>query len=175
MIRALSSLVLAAGVLTAAATPASADAANLLGVFKNWSAYSTGTGNAMTCYAMSSPRATQPRAAKRNAIYLMISDWPGRKVKSEAQVVPGYEYKAGIAVSLGIGPDKFNFFSRNEGKSGSAWLLSLNDNARLLDSLARGVSAVAIGVSARGTRTVDTYSLAGFSDAIAKIHDVCRM
>ena len=178
MIRATSSLcsalMLAAGI-TGAAAPASADPANLLGVFHNWSAYSTGTGSAMTCYAMSSPRATQPKGAKRNAIYLMISDWPGRKIKAEPEIVPGYEYKPNAPVTLGIGPEKFSFFSRNESKSGSAWLLSLNDGSHLLDAMSHGVLAQATGTSAKGTRTVDTYSLAGFGDAIAKIHAVCNM
>ena len=156
-------------------TPAFADAANLLGAFGNWSAYSTGTGNSMTCYAMSKPRATQPKNTKRAPVYLMISDWPGRKVKAEPEIVPGYEYKESAPVTLAVGPDKFTFFARNEAKSGSAWQQSLNDNQRLIEIMGKGVSAVAAGTSSRGTKTVDTYSLAGFSDAIAKIHAVCNM
>jgi hypothetical protein len=124
---------------------------------------------------MSQPRATQPRKAKRAAIYLMVSDWPGRKIKAEPEIVPGYEYKESVPASLEIGPDKFAFFSRNEAKSGTAWLQSLNDGQRLIDSMSKGVSAVTIGTSLRGTRTVDTYSLAGFNDALAKIHAVCNM
>ena len=157
------------------ATPALAESANLLGVFGNWTAYSTGSGNSMTCYAMSKPRATQPKNAKRAATYLMVSDWPGRKVKSEPQIVPGYEYKDGAPVTLAVGPDKFNFFARNEAKSGSAWLKSLNENDKLIDTMKEGVSAVAAGVSSRGTKSVDTYSLAGFNDALAKIHASCNM
>jgi hypothetical protein len=156
-------------------TPAYADAANLLGVFGNWSAYSTGTGSSMTCYAMSKPRAMQPKNTKRAAIYLMVSDWPSRKVKAEPEIVPGYEYKESAPASLAIGPDKFTFFARNEAKSGSAWLQALNDNQRLIEVMSKGVSAVAAGTSARGTKTVDTYSLAGFNDALAKIHAVCNM
>ena len=174
MIRALLLSSLCAATLVAA-TPAYADAANLLGVFKNWSAYSTGSGDSMTCYAMSTPRAVRPAGAKRNAIFLMVSDWPGRKIRAEAEIVPGYEYKANVAVSLGIGSDKFDFFSRNEAKSGTAWLRNLNDSARLISALSGGVSAVAMGTSAKGTKTVDTYSLAGFADAVAKIHAVCNM
>ena len=45
----------------------------------------------------------------------------------------------------------------------------------LIDAMNHGVSAVAIGTSARGTKTVDTYSLAGFGDALAKIHAACNM
>jgi hypothetical protein len=156
-------------------TPAFADAANLLGAFGNWSAYSTGTGSSMTCYAMSKPRAMQPRNTKRAVTYLMVSDWPSRKVKAEPEIVPGYEYKESAPVSLAIGPDKFTFFARNEAKSGSAWLQSLGDNQRLVDVMSKGVSVVAAGTSSRGTKTTDTYSLAGFNDALAKIHAVCNM
>jgi len=163
------------GAALLAAAPAFADAANLLGVFKNWSAYSTGSGDSMTCYAMSTPRAVRPTGAKRNSIYLMVSDWPGRKIKAEPEIVPGYEYKPNVAVSLEIGADKFEFFSRNDGKAGTAWLRNLGDSGRLSSALGSGVLAVAMGTSAKGTKTVDTYSLAGFGDAVAKIHAVCNM
>jgi hypothetical protein len=129
----------------------------------------------MTCYAISKPRAVQPRKAKRGPIYLMVSDWPGRKVKGEPQIVYGYPAREGGEASLGIGGDKFTFFIRNNGDDGSAWLQSLNDNPRLIDAMRNGVSAVARGISKRGTKTVDTYSLAGFNDALAKIHAACGM
>ena len=157
------------------ASPALADPADILGAFKNWTAYSTGTGSSKTCYALSAPRAIEPKNLKRGAVFLMVSDWPSRKIKAEPEVVSGYAYKANAAVTLGIGGDRFNFFSRNDGQNGSAWLQNLNDGGALLDAMNHGVSAVAIGTSARGTKTVDTYSLAGFGDALAKIHAACNM
>jgi len=157
-----------------AATPAFADAATLLGVFVNWTAFSTGSGSSMTCYAMSKPRAMQPRNAKRQDVMLMVSDWPGRKIKNEVEILPGYEYKTTMPVSLGIGGDKFEFFARNDGKSGSAWLRHLADNDKLLSAMQAGVSAVAMGTPAKGAKTVDTYGLTGFSDAMAKVHAACQ-
>jgi len=166
------------GLFTAAAlclAPAMAEPANLLGVFGNWSAYSSGSGSSLTCYALSKPRATQPKAAKRGAIYLMVSDWPARKVKAEPQIVYGYQAKEGAAAALGVGGDKFSFFIRNNGKDGSAWLQQLTDNSRLISAMGGGVSAVASGVSTKGTKTSDTYSLSGFNDAMAKVHAACGM
>lgn len=157
------------------ALPVAAEPATLLGVFGNWSAYSSGTGSAMTCYALSKPRAVRPVGAKRGEIYLMISDWPGRKVKAEPQIVYGYPAKEGGAASLGVGADKFTFFIRNNNKDGSAWLQTLNDNPRLVQAMQGGVSAVAKGISQRGTKTTDTYSLQGFGDALAKINATCNM
>jgi hypothetical protein len=156
------------------ALPAAAEPANLLGVFGNWSAFSSGSGSSLTCYALSKPRATRP-AAKRGAIYLMVSDWPSRKVKAEPQIVYGYQAKENGVAALGVGSDKFPFFIRNNGKDGSAWLQQLTDNGRLMDAMHNGVSAVASGTSSRGTKTSDTYSLSGFNDALAKIHAACSM
>ncbi|HEY0265522.1 MAG TPA: invasion associated locus B family protein [Rhizomicrobium sp.] len=159
----------------ALALPAAAEPATLLGVFGNWSAFSSGTGPSLTCYALSKPRATRPATAKRGAIYLMISDWPARKVKAEPQVVYGYQAKEGAQAGLGVGGDRFPFFVRNSGKEGSSWLQALNDNPKLIEAMKNGVSAVAVGTSSKGTKTIDTYSLQGFNDALAKIHTVCNM
>jgi hypothetical protein len=166
---------IALGLSLVLALPAGAEPANLLGVFGNWTAYSSGSGSDLTCYALSKPRASRPATAKRSAIYLMISDWPGRKVKAEPQIVYGYQGKEGGAAALGVGGDKFTFFIRNSGKEGSAWLQQLSDNPRLITAMQDGVSAVASGTSARNTKTSDTYSLSGFNDALTKIHAVCQM
>src|SRR4051812_44955853 len=123
---------------TALVLPAAAEPANLLGVFGNWSAFSSGSGSSLTCYALSKPRATQPKAAKRSSIYLMVSDWPSRKVKAEPQIVYGYQAKEGGAAGLGVGSEKFSFFIRNTGKDGSAWLQQLADNPRLISAMGGG-------------------------------------
>jgi hypothetical protein len=166
---------IALGLSLILALPASAEPANLLGVVGNWTAYSSGSGSNLTCYALSKQRASRPTTAKRSAIYLMVSDWPSRKVKAEPQIVYGYQGKEGGAAGLGVGADKFTFFIRNSGKEGSAWLQQLSDNPRLIAAMQDGVSAVASGTSARNTKTSDTYSLSGFNDALTKIHAVCQM
>jgi hypothetical protein len=161
---------------TALALPALGQEANLLGAFGNWTAYSTGSGDGLTCFAMSSPRAVEPkRGLKRGPVYLIVTDYPSRKVKDEPEIVPGYEYSQKAPVRLEVGEDAFAFFGRNEAKSGAAWLTSLSDGQHLIDAMKNGVSAVAVGTSSRGFKTSDTYSLAGFNDALAKIHAVCNM
>lgn len=156
--------------------PALGQEANLLGAFGNWTAYSSGSGDSLTCFAMSSPRALEPKSGlKRSAVYLIVTDYPGRKVRDEPEIVPGYEYREKAPVRLEVGEDQFAFFGRNEAKSGAAWLVSPGDNQRLIDAMKNGVSAVAMGTSLRGAKMTETYSLAGFNDALAKIHAVCNM
>ncbi len=93
----------------AAAAPAAADPATLLGAFTNWSAYSSGSGSSMVCYALSQPRASQPRGAKREPVYVIVSDYPDRKIKAEPQLVPGYPYKPGGAGQPGRRPGQVHF------------------------------------------------------------------
>ena len=168
---------LTAAALTAAAVPAAAEPATLLGVFGKWTALSAGSGSSMTCFVRSEPTALRPTNVKREKAktYLIVSDWPGRKIKGEPQIVYGYQAKEGGAAALGVGGDKFSFFIRNSGKDASSWLASLNDNQRLVDAMRGGVSAVANGTTTKGVKTIDTYSLQGFGDALDKVHAACQM
>jgi len=168
-------LLVVAALFVAVPSAVAAEAATLLGVFDSWSAYSAGDGASKTCYVLSKPRAVQPRGAKRGPIFLMVSDWPARKAKAEPQIVYGYPTKEGGAASLGIGGDKYTFFMRDVQADGSGWLQSLADNTKLIEDMRQGVTAVAKGLSKRGTVTTDTYSLAGFSAALDKAHSTCGM
>lgn len=161
------------GVVTA--LPAGADAPDKIGSFKSWTAYSSGTGDAKVCYAIASPTAKEPSKIKRDAVYFLINDWPGRKAKSEPEIVPGYLYKDGSKVMVEIGPDKFEFFTKNEGTAGGAWVQEQADETKLIDAMRRGAEIVVIGTSKRGTQTRDTYSLAGLSAALDKVHEACGL
>ncbi|HUO90720.1 MAG TPA: invasion associated locus B family protein [Rhizomicrobium sp.] len=168
--------VLGVAAFAAASAGATADAtATLLGVSKDWSALTSGTGTSKICYALSKPISTDPRKAKRDPIYFLITDWPGRRAKSEPQAVPGYQYREGSTVIAQVGDDKFEMFTQNDGGAGSAWVRQRADEVRLVDAMKRGQQLIVIGTSKRGTMTHDTYSLAGLSDALDKIHTACGM
>jgi len=147
----------------------------LLGTFNDWSAFQTNTSSGRTCYTLAKPKFSEPKKAKRDPIYFLISDWPLRKTRSEPEVVPGYQYKADGAVTATIGADKFEFFARNDGDSGSAWIKDQSDEMRLVEAMKHGSFVVVTGVSQRGTVTHDTYSLSGLSAALEKIHTACGM
>ncbi|MGH6888799.1 MAG: invasion associated locus B family protein [Rhizomicrobium sp.] len=147
----------------------------LLGSFKNWAAYTTDAGDSKVCYALSKPVSSKPVKARRDPIFFLINDWPGRKAKGEPEVVPGYEYKDGSDVTVEIGPDKFTLFTKNEGGAGGAWVEAQADEERLVQAMKAGSQAIVSGTSKRGTITRDTYSLSGFGEALAKAHQACGM
>jgi hypothetical protein len=162
-------------VLLAGVTPVMAEEPTLLGGFKSWFGYSLGNGDSKVCYALSKPTTQEPKKAKRDPAFFLINDWPGRKAKAEPEIVPGYQYKDGSTVTVEVGSDKFTFFTKNDGGSGAAWVLAQADEERLVDSMKSNVAASVTGTSKRGTMTHDTYSLAGFGDALDKIDQTCGM
>ena len=175
--RTVSRSLLAGALLAAVMAGASADTATLLGVNKDWSAFTAGSGSAKICYTLSKPVSSAPAKAKRDAIYFIITDWPGRKpkTKSEPEVVPGYLYKDGATVNAQVGSQKFELFAKNDAGAGAAWVRERNDEVRLIEAMKKGKQLVVSGTSVRGTMTRDTYSLAGLGDALQKIHEACGM
>jgi hypothetical protein len=158
-----------------AAFPAFADPPAKVGDFKAWSVYTSGAGDEKVCYALSKPTMTEPTRVKRDAVYFLINDWPNRKAKAEPEIVPGYEYKDKSTVTAEIGPDKFEFFTKNENKAGGAWVEQQADEERLVDAMRKSAEMIIVGTSKRGTQTRDTYSLAGLSDALDKVHESCGL
>ena len=173
-LRIASILAFAGGCVAASFAPAAADEKpTLLGVSKSWSAYQATTGDGRVCYALSKPKTIEPKKVSRDPIYLLISDWPDRKAQGELEVVPGYSYKAGEPVIAQVGSQKTEFFTRNDGTSGSAWVKDPGDEAKLIEAIRHGSTITVSGVSLRGTHTKDTYSLDGISAMLDKVHDAC--
>jgi len=166
---------IAAGASVAPLASAQADDPTLLGGFNAWSAYSNGTGDGKVCYALAQPSSKQPAKIKRDPVYFLINDWPKRSAKGEPEVVPGYQYKDNSKVTVQVGSDKFDFFTKNEDGVGGAWVEQPADEVRLLDAMKTGQQVIVTGISKRGTMTHDTYSLKGLSDALDKIHAACGM
>ena len=78
--------------LYAGAAVAAEEKPALLDSFRDWHVYSVGAGSDRLCYALSQPKQMNPANLTRDWVFFLISSWPGRKVKNEPSVVPGYQY-----------------------------------------------------------------------------------
>ncbi len=154
--------------------PARAQNTTAIGSFKDWSVYTAGSGKDKVCYALTQPKSSEPKKAKRDPIFFLIATWPQRHVINEPSVVPGYAYKDGSKVNVEVGSDKFEFFTANDGDAGGAWMQNTADEKRLMDSMKRGSDMSVTGTSARGTLTRDQYSLGGISAALDKVAATCK-
>lgn len=146
----------------------------LVGSFRDWHVYQSGAGNDRLCYALSEPKQKTPANVTRGGAFFLISTWPGRKVRNEPSVVPGYEYKQGTKTEVQVGPAKFELFTKNDGPAGGAWMENPEDEKKLIDTMKKGSAMTIAGTSSRGTQTKDNYSLAGISAALDKLDAICK-
>lgn len=157
----------------ALAAPAWAADTEQLGVFRDWTAYTAPTPQGKVCYALSNPIGSLPKKAARDKIYVIISVWPDRGVRDEIEIVPGYLYREGEPAFAQVGSQRTEFFTRNDGKSGSAWVKDINDENALVAAMRGGATLTVGGVSKKGTKTTDTFSLSGIAGALDRAHREC--
>lgn len=155
-------------VVALVATPAIAQEVKLLQKYNDWAAYMS-EGSPKVCFAVSQPRDSSPKNVRRGPIYFYVSHYPSDKITGEISVKMGYPLAAGSKVTVTIGNDKFELFSKDEG----AFVEKTEDEAKLVGALKAGSSMTIQGRSARGTNTTDTYSLSGTTDAIDRITKEC--
>ncbi len=145
-------------------------APTLLGTSDAWEAYKNSDTRGAVCWAVSTPTAKEPAAAKRDPIYFLITTWPKASIANEPSVVIGYQFKEGSNATVQVGADKFELFTKADG----AWLAGKQDEQRLITAM-RGAGEMTVkGISKRGTLTTDTYSLKGISVALDKVAEGCK-
>ncbi len=150
------------------ATPVFAQEVKLLQKYNDWAAY-TSEGSPKVCFAVSQPRDSSPKNVRRGPIYFYVSHYPGDKIAGEISVKMGYPFAPGAKVTVTIGSDKFELFTKDEG----AFVEKTEDEAKLVGALKAGSSMTIQGRSARGTNTSDNYSLSGTTDALERIAKEC--
>ncbi len=149
-------------------TPAFAQTATLLEKTKDWSAYAA-AGSPKVCFAVAAPKASTPKTAKRGPIYFYVSNWPADKVDSEVSVKMGYPFKPGAMVTLTVGTEKFELFTKEEG----AFVEKPDMETKLVEAMKKGGKMKLEGKSAKGTATSDDYSLDGFAEAFDRMSKEC--
>lgn len=127
------------------------------------------------CWSVSKPKETvntkdgRVVAVRRGEILLFVSYRPASNVKGEVSFTGGYPFRPDSTVALTIGGQTFQLFVDGEW----AWA-SPEDDPKIIDAMKRGADAVAVGVSARGTRTEDKFSLLGFTAAVEDASKRCQ-
>ncbi len=127
------------------------------------------------CWIVSAPEKTENTrdgravSVRRGDILLFTTYRPGDNVSGEISFTGGYPFAEGSFVTLEVGDAKFEFFTQGEW----AWPADPADDAKIIASLKRGTDATLSARSSRGTSTKDTFSLLGFTDALADAETRC--
>ena len=161
-------VVAACAVAALSATPVVAQEVKLLQKFNDWAAY-VSQGSPKVCFAVSQPRKSLPRNVRRGPIYLYVAEYPSDKIAGEVSVKMGYPFPPGGKVTVTIGKESFELFTKDEG----AFIEKPEDEAKIVAALKAGSTMTVKGRSARGTNTTDEYSLSGTSGALEHAAKEC--
>lgn len=140
-----------------------------IGEYKDWSAHIVREKSAPVCYIHSEPQKSIGKYKKRDRTFVQVAHRPADKVKGEVSVTAGYTYRSKSDVEVEVDGKKFSLFTQADG----AWLRDSKADAALVRAMKKGSRMIVRGRSTRGTRTVDTYSLSGFSAAYNSIGKAC--
>ena len=136
-----------------------------------WGAFEMEENGAKTCYMAAQPGKMAPKNVKRGEVWLLITHRPAKKVRDEISVYTGYPYKKDSKVAVAIDGKGYSLFTHEE----TAWARTPGEDGRLVKAMRRGNRMIVRGISRRGTKTTDTYSLRGFIKAHKAISKACKV
>jgi invasion protein IalB len=162
-------IAVAAGLMLASGA-VMAQAVKTIGTFSSWTTFTHGEAASLLCFATSQPSKQEPANAKRDPAFVYVSSWPKDGVKAEISVKIGYALRKGSDVTLSVGSSDFKLFVSGD----RAYVADATEELKLLEAMRKGSTMTVQGTSERGTKTTDTYSLAGISQALAAVASNCK-
>jgi len=150
------------------AAPGTAQTVSPIGARGAWTAYTFTEDKGKVCYILAYPSRSEGKYTRRGAVYAIVTHRPGQGSYGTVSVAAGYPYKPGATVQLTIGERTFTLTGEDE----TAWAQD-GDSKNLVTAMKKGDEMIVRGTSQRGTQTIDTFSLAGFTAAHALIDKAC--
>ena len=145
-------------------------------IHENWIANSEKTPQKM-CWAasgISEPSKNTKNGirvdVKRSAIGLYVTYFTENKGNAQISFTGGYPFAEDSSVTLNI--NGMDFFLRTLGEW--AWAENNEQDAKIINAMKKGSKAILTAKSTRGTRTQDTFSLMGFTAAVADAEKRCK-
>lgn len=158
---------LAAGVLFVFNAQGSRANAEVIGVYKKWTAGTYKSDGGLVCNMWSRPKASVGKYTKRGEVIAFITHFPDEGVMSQISLELGYPIGP-KQISVIVNGKKFAF--ETEGERAYA---KESDSKALIEAFRKGSSLLVKSRSKRGTDTKDTFSLSGFTKANNQINKNC--
>jgi len=158
--------------VAAAATATGSAEPLLIGQFGTWGAYSATPNGKKLCFALAKPSSSKtiPPNRPRDPAYAFVSTRPAEKVVNEVSIMIGYALKPGSESTLEVGGATYAMFAQGDG----LWIKNAAEEERMVEAMRRAPDLVVKGVSAKGTETVDTFSLKGLAQALDRVANNCK-
>lgn len=140
-----------------------------LGKFNDWHAHTYQEDGGKVCNMWSRPISHEEDGRARGEIFAFVTHRPNDgSRRDEVSLEMGYPADPKKPVTVKIGSKTWSFFVLDS----SAFAHS-TDDAAIVKAMRAGNRLVIEGMSARGTKTKDIYSLSGFTKAHGAITKAC--
>ncbi|MDE2447107.1 MAG: hypothetical protein KGO94_13105 [Alphaproteobacteria bacterium] len=159
------------GFALVAASAARAEEPVSIGAFEDWESFTYQDQGKPVCYVYSTPKKSDTaKKVKRDPVYFLVSNYPGRKVKGQVSTIIGYPFKESSMVTVKVDDASFELYTNGD----AAWAAAPETEAAIVKAMKTGKALTVTGTSWKGNETTDTYSLAGLSKAMEKIDQACK-
>ncbi|MEO6396757.1 MAG: invasion associated locus B family protein [Devosia sp.] len=148
---------------------ASAQSVQLLGEFRDWSAFSASEGTGALCFAMAKSTIVEPTPDGFTDAYLYLTHRPTDGVANEINLVAGFEFAPDQPAVLTISGQSFGLFTQKD----AAWLLDPKQADSLAGAMRAGSSLTIEGTNVGGVKVTETFSLSGATAASRAIDGGC--
>ena len=143
----------------------------VIGEYGDWTAYYYNDRQGSVCYMVSRPKKDEGKYNKRGNIGVWVTHRPADKTYDVVNFEAGYKFKSGAPFVVKIGHNTVtSFFTDGE----KAWTLNEETDKKMVALMKSGERMIVDGISFKGTKTKDTYSLKGFTGAYKAITAKCK-
>jgi hypothetical protein len=144
----------------------------LIGQFGTWGAYTATPNGRKVCFALAKPSSskTNPPNRPRDPAYAFVSTRPAERVVNEVSIMIGYALKPGSESSLEVGGSAYAMYTQGDG----LWIKNAAEEEQMVAAMRKSAEVTVKGVSAKGTETVDVFSLKGLSQALDRLAQDCK-
>ena len=139
--------------------------------FNDWSVLRQETDAGRLCYITSEPieKKGDYNKSNRGETRVFVTHGPGKAERDVVSIVAGYVFKKQSEVELNIDGKKQSFFTLED----RAWSFGQDEDKKIIRNMKRGNKLTVTGVSSRGNKTIDVYSLSGFTKAKQMLDKIC--
>lgn len=143
--------------------------AEVIGVYRDWTAVTVKDGAKRTCMIWSQPRKSQGFKGKRGEVFAFVTHLPQEKRLNRVSFEAGFPLSAELKVNV----DDRHFALSAAGTG--AWTRTVADDLALISAMRAGTSMTVEGKTREGGMVRDRYSLYGFTAAYSAINAACKV
>lgn len=153
------------------ATNLSASDKTQINQFNDWSVLRQETEAGRLCYITSEPieKKGDYDKSNRGETRVFVTHGPGKAERDVVSIVAGYVFKKQSEVELSVDGNKQSFFTLED----RAWSIGQDEDKKIIRKMKAGNKLTVTGVSSRGNKTIDVYSLSGFTKAKQMLDKIC--